>query len=625
MECWTDARRLKMGPLRMAGATICCWLAVGISSRTTYAGTGDPLVLPGGGGSTSSAGYSAVVTVGEALAGVASGASFSARVGFEPAASDVVGPSGTVSAPSAAAGSAVMVTANLRDDVGVVSATLYYRGGGDAAFASAAMAESPPGTWTASIPAPSVSVRGVQYYVTASDGSNTTIFPPGAPSAGTTSLSVSVVNYPAFSLAASPTYQLLGVPLVPANAGPAAVFDELGAYDKSAWRYGTWDPATNSYKEYPSAANAAPGQGFWVISKNAHSIAISGTAADVGRNFRIILGPGFNQIANPFAFSVDFADVVRPAGVEGKIFGWNGAAYDSGSTRLEAGKGYWIRNNGAGGEVIEIPPLGAGVSPAPPLAAAAPKDAGLGGGWSVRAAAYAGRFYDDQSRFGMAPGATDGKDAIDFSHPPAPPEGYVGLSFLNDKGDRLLSDYRGRSEGATWKVQVASDQGGEPLRLRFTPEGKLPEGLELVAIEGRGAVEVDLLREPEILGEVSRGGSREWMVLAGTRSYVEGVREELAAQVTRFALGRAFPNPARGLSGVALDFEAPVRTGVRARVYDVQGRLIRTVVDGQVERGVRRLRWDARDEGGRAAAAGVYFLRLEASAFRANEKFLILR
>jgi hypothetical protein len=562
---------------------------------------------------------------GDGYADVTVGAPFNDTGGFNAGSAYVYVANGSLSAPVVAAGSPATVTARLQF-VAVVSATLYYRSGGAASFTPISMTESQSGdgTWTAAIPSGSVTARGAQYYVQALDfARNTIVLPAGAPLGGTASLGVSVTNYAAFSLAASPTYQLLGVPLVPANTSPASVFDELGGYDPSVWRYGTWDPATNSYKEHPNAASAAPGQGFWVISKDEKSIAISGVSTDVGSDFPIQLGPGFNQIANPFAFPVDFADVVRPASVEAQIFGWNGSAYVSGVGVMEPGKGYWVRNNGAGGDVIRIPPLGSGMSPAPPLALA--RRSGAGAGWSVRAAAYAGRFYDDQSRFGMTPGATDAKDATDFTHPPAPPDGYVGLSFLSDEGNRLLNDYRGESEGATWRVQASSDQSGEPLRLRFTPEGRLPDGLEVVAFEGRGAVEVDLLREPEIRSEVSRDGSREWTIVAGTRGYVESVREEFASQVTRFALGRAYPNPARGLGGVTLDFEAPMRTGVEARVYDVQGRLVRTVVDGVVERGVRRLRWDGQDQAGRVAAAGVYFVKLEASRFQASQKVLILR
>jgi hypothetical protein len=149
--------------------------------------------------------------------------------------------------------------------------------------------------------------------------------------------------------------------------------------------------------------------------------------------------------------------------------------------------------------------------------------------------------------------------------------------------------------------------------------------LALVAFEGRGVVEVSLLREAEIRGEVSRGGSREWVTVAGTWSYVDQARQRLAAQVTRFALGRAYPNPAHRSAGVSLYLEAPVGTAAQARLYDVQGRLVRTVLDGAVDRGVRRLRWDGRDGAGRAAAAGMYFLRLEASGFRAEQKILILR
>ena len=42
------------------------------------------------------------------------------------------------------------------------------------------------------------------------------------------------------------------------------------------------------------------------------------------------------------------------------------------------------------------------------------------------------------------------------------------------------------------------------------------------------------------------------------------------------------------------------------RVYDVRGRLVRTVCDENVEQGVT-LSWDGRDDRGAQAASGIYF------------------
>lgn len=76
---------------------------------------------------------------------------------------------------------------------------------------------------------------------------------------------------------------------------------------------------------------------------------------------------------------------------------------------------------------------------------------------------------------------------------------------------------------------------------------------------------------------------------------------------------RVVPNPSRAASRIELFLAGPANAGptrATAVLYDLQGRAIRTVFSGMLERGLTRLDWDGRAEGGRAIAAGQYYLRL---------------
>jgi flagellar hook assembly protein FlgD len=61
------------------------------------------------------------------------------------------------------------------------------------------------------------------------------------------------------------------------------------------------------------------------------------------------------------------------------------------------------------------------------------------------------------------------------------------------------------------------------------------------------------------------------------------------------------------------------------RVYDVSGRLVRTLVDGRVEAGRHEVAWDGRDQGGRRTASGVYFYRLQGADREMTRKAVRLR
>ena len=61
-------------------------------------------------------------------------------------------------------------------------------------------------------------------------------------------------------------------------------------------------------------------------------------------------------------------------------------------------------------------------------------------------------------------------------------------------------------------------------------------------------------------------------------------------------------------------------------VYDVAGRLVRTLLDGaHREAGPHAAVWDGRDDGGRGAAAGVYFYRLRAEGFEEVKRMVMVR
>jgi hypothetical protein len=88
-----------------------------------------------------------------------------------------------------------------------------------------------------------------------------------------------------------------------------------------------------------------------------------------------------------------------------------------------------------------------------------------------------------------------------------------------------------------------------------------------------------------------------------------GVEEqELPA---RFALHQNMPNPFNPVTRIRYD--VPASGGrVRIAVYDVSGRLVRTLVNGAAAPGTRGAVWDGRDEGGTPVASGVYFCRMTA-------------
>jgi agmatine/peptidylarginine deiminase len=89
-------------------------------------------------------------------------------------------------------------------------------------------------------------------------------------------------------------------------------------------------------------------------------------------------------------------------------------------------------------------------------------------------------------------------------------------------------------------------------------------------------------------------------------------------------LGPSFPNPFRQTTSMTLSM---TRGGpALVRVYDVSGRCVGELLNGTIPAGGRRpVAWDGRDQSGKRAAPGVYFIRLEAADQTATQKVLLVR
>ncbi len=80
----------------------------------------------------------------------------------------------------------------------------------------------------------------------------------------------------------------------------------------------------------------------------------------------------------------------------------------------------------------------------------------------------------------------------------------------------------------------------------------------------------------------------------------------ISSRVSGAIAGSIFPNPSAGAVSLRPPFDVRPGHSLTASIHDASGRLVRRLISS----GLEQLRWDGRDEAGRALASGVYFAHL---------------
>ena len=87
---------------------------------------------------------------------------------------------------------------------------------------------------------------------------------------------------------------------------------------------------------------------------------------------------------------------------------------------------------------------------------------------------------------------------------------------------------------------------------------------------------------------------------------------------TEYSLGQNYPNPFN--PSTTISFQLPEKKHVSLKIYDIQGTLVTTLVDGEMETGYHSARWNAS-----GYASGVYFYRFTSGSFVSSKRLLLLK
>jgi hypothetical protein len=96
-----------------------------------------------------------------------------------------------------------------------------------------------------------------------------------------------------------------------------------------------------------------------------------------------------------------------------------------------------------------------------------------------------------------------------------------------------------------------------------------------------------------------------------------------STQLVEFTLSQNYPNPFNPTT--TLKYDLPEDAMVNITIYDMMGRVVKTMVNTQQNAGYKSIQWNATNNAGQPVSAGVYLYSIEAGAFRQTKKMVMLK
>ncbi|RMH73087.1 MAG: T9SS C-terminal target domain-containing protein, partial [Gemmatimonadetes bacterium] len=83
-----------------------------------------------------------------------------------------------------------------------------------------------------------------------------------------------------------------------------------------------------------------------------------------------------------------------------------------------------------------------------------------------------------------------------------------------------------------------------------------------------------------------------------------------------------YPNPFNPKT--TIQYELPQKSLISLKIYDVSGRLVKILIEGEKKAGIHTVLWDGKNEYNQDMTSGIYFCRLESTIFSGETKQMVL-
>ena len=162
--------------------------------------------------------------------------------------------------------------------------------------------------------------------------------------------------------------------------------------------------------------------------------------------------------------------------------------------------------------------------------------------------------------------------------------------------------------GPGWLLEGIEPKGYKEIRVEVTPGIDIPPNVPLILLIKSTAQD-----EPE----------EEDAVKVITTSTGVGIEERFSKIPFSPILYSNLPNPFKDYT--LIKYGISRKGKVNLTVYDITGKLVRTLVSEEKEPGYYDILWDGKDDSGKVLPNGIYFYKLTIGSYNSIKKLVILR
>ena len=507
----------------------------------------------------------------------------------------------------------------VKDNISNLRSYVYFRKGGESSFDSLSITTDVNGAFDLPITGTSLDANGFEYFIAAFDGASRKILPR-------TDIPVTVTAISDTMTFPSQRWKLFAAPLILSNDSVTHLLSGMGKYGTD-WKLfiRSLVSVKDSFIEFgPSFTTIGTGKAYWLKTarKNFKFAIDTGITSPVSHPFEIVIpSKSWASIGDPYLFPVGWQSILDSSNVNNTSLIGPYSYQDSAwlpPTILDhiiPWQGYYVYNSSDSTIILKIPSLryNKSESELSKMNIAAQKATTLE--WIVKGA----NGCDYRNYFGFSANGSDGYDAgLDCPKPGLPenngPVTWFESPVLSKIAERFQTNFTTLSNGgAVWNISVANLKVNNTYSCYVSGLNNLPDSISCILIDKHAGV----IHKPQSgayqFKALPDEDKREIELVAGTLSFIDAYNKKLSLPPAKLLLSNIYPNPVRSHAIIryALPWSAEGMM-VSIDVFDIQGRLISTLIRKRQKAGYYTINWNCTTAKGGKLSSGFYLLRIKA-------------